>query len=57
MCHCRNKVWAVESDWGGVAQRWVLGFSEGLYHRDAASLQRVIDKERAEMDSMYLEFI
>jgi transposase len=42
------KVWTVESDYGGVSQRWVLVYSEGLYHREAASLQRVIDKECAE---------
>jgi transposase len=46
------KVWTVESDYGGVSQRWVLVYSEGLYHREAASLQRVIDKERAEAEKV-----
>jgi transposase len=46
------KVWTVESDYGGVAQRWVLVYSEGLYHREAASLQRVIDKEHAEAEKV-----
>lgn len=46
------KVWTVDSDYGGVAQRWVLVYSEGLYHREAASLQRVIDKERAEAEKV-----
>lgn len=46
------KAWTVESDYGGVAQRWVLVYSEGLYHREAASLQRVIDKERDEVEKM-----
>jgi transposase len=46
------KVWTVESDYGEVAQRWVLVYSEGLYHREAARLQRVIDKERAEAEKV-----
>jgi transposase len=46
------KVRTVESDYGGVSQRWVLFYSEGLYHREAASLQRVIDKERAEAEKV-----
>lgn len=46
------KVRVVESDYGGVSQRWVLVYSEGLYHREAASLQRVIDKERAEAEKV-----
>ena len=46
------KVWTVESDYGGVVQRWVLVYSEGLYHREVASLQRSIDAERAEAEKV-----
>jgi transposase len=46
------QVWTVTSDYGDVAQRWLLVYSEGLYHREAASLQRVIDKERAEAEKV-----
>jgi transposase len=46
------QVWTIESDYGGVSQRWVLVYSEGLYHREVASLQRVIDKERAEAEKV-----
>ena len=46
------QVWTLTSDYGGVAQRWLLVYSEGLYHREAASLQRVIDQERAEAEKI-----
>jgi transposase len=46
------QVWAVTSDYGDVAQRWLLVYSEGLYHREAASLQRTIDKEHAEAEKI-----
>lgn len=46
------QVWTLTSDYGGIAQRWLLVYSEGLYHREATSLQRVIDKERAEAEKI-----
>ncbi len=46
------QVWTLTSDYGGIAQRWLLVYSEGLYHRESASLQRAIDKERAEVEKI-----
>lgn len=38
----------VESDYGGVPQRWLLVFSEKAYERENATLERKIEKETEE---------
>jgi transposase len=44
------RVWTTLSDYGDVAQRWVLVYSEATQKREMASLRRHIDKERQEAE-------
>ena len=45
--HCLS----VESDYGDVAQRWLIVYSQAAYHREVATLEKKIAKERKTAES------
>ena len=47
--HCLS----VESDYGDVAQRWLIVYSQAAYHREVATLEKKIAERKTAESSLH----